>query len=126
MKLTPITPDISTYPTKLQRLLSGAKLFDSSCSPQAKVIFIVKDGGYFLKTSPKGTLEREAALTRYFHSKGLSANVVEYISGESDWLLTEKIHGYDCTTAKYLEQPERLCDTLAKQLALLHLYHFTL
>ena len=125
MKLTLITPDISTYPTKLQPFMSGAKLFDSSCSPQANVIFIEKDGGYFLKTSPKGSLEREAALTRYFHNKGLSANVVEYISNESDWLLTEKIHGDDCVAAKYLEQPERLCDTLAEQLALLHAKDFS-
>ena len=128
MILTPITPDISTYPVKFQPFLLGAKLCDSSCSPQAKVIFIDKDGGYFLKSSPKGTLEREAALTRYFHAKGLAANVVEYIYDDytkSDWLLTEKIHGNDCTAAKYLNHPKRLCDTLAERLVLLHSMNFT-
>jgi kanamycin kinase len=59
-------------------------------------------------------------MTRYFHSKGLSANVITYLSEERDWLLTDKVRGDDCTTGKYLEQPERLCDTLAEQLALLH------
>jgi len=59
-------------------------------------------------------------MTRYFHGKGLSANVLEYISDERDWLLTEKICGDDCTASKYLEQPERLCDTLAERLALHH------
>ena len=125
MKLTPITPDVAAYPSKFHPLLSGAKLYDSSCSTQAKVIFVDKDGGYFLKSSPKGALAREVALTRYFHSKGLSANVAEYVSDENDWLLTEKIHGDDCTAAKYLAQPERLCDTLAERLALLHSMDFS-
>jgi kanamycin kinase len=120
MKLTPITADIANYPTELRPLLNGAKLYDSSCSPDAKVIFIEKDCGYFLKSAPKGTLEREASMTRYFHGKGLSANVLSYISDERDWLLTEKIHGDDCTAAKYLEQSEKLCDTIAEQLVLLH------
>jgi kanamycin kinase len=59
-------------------------------------------------------------MTRYFHSKGLSANVLTYISDERDWLLTEKIKGDDCTAAKFLEQPERLADTIAERLVLLH------
>jgi kanamycin kinase len=120
MKLTPITVDITTYPAEVQSLLNGAKLYDSSCSPDANVVFIDKDSGYFLKSAPKGTLEREAAMTRYFHGKGLSANMLSYISDERDWLLTEKIHGDDCTAAKYLEQPEKLCDTIAERLVLLH------
>ncbi|MCL2072278.1 MAG: phosphotransferase [Oscillospiraceae bacterium] len=125
MKLTPTTIDILQYPTEFHALLRGAKIFDSSCSTEAKVIFIDKDCGYFLKSAPKGTLERESALTRYFHDIGLSANVIEYISDDSDWLLTEKIHGDDGTAAKYLESPKRLCDTLAEQLALLHRTDFT-
>ena len=125
MELKPIEIDISTYPTELHPILSGSKLYDSSCSPEARVIFIDKDNGYFLKSAPKGTLEREATMTRYFHSKGLAANVLSYVSTSEDWLLTEKIHGDDCTTAKYLEQPKRLCDTLAERLVLLHSLDFT-
>ncbi len=59
-------------------------------------------------------------MARYFHSLGLSAQVLAYISEEWDWLLTERVPGDDCVTAKYLEQPERLCDVLAEQLAHLH------
>jgi len=125
MTLTPIKPNIALYPVELQPLLSGAKLYDSSCSPEASVIFIEKDSGYFLKSAPKGTLEREAAMTRYFHTKGLSANVLHYSSDAYDWLMTEKIKGDDCITEKYLAQPERLCDTLAERLALLHNTDFT-
>jgi len=120
MELRPIIIDASAYPPEFHPLLAGGNIYDSSCSPQAKVIFIDKDGGYFLKTAQKGKLEREAAMTRYFHSKGLSANIMAYVSSEADWLLTEKIHGNDCIAAKYLAQPKRLCDTLAERLAILH------
>ena len=120
MNLTPINIRIEDYPADFHSLLSSANLYDSSCSPEARVIFINKDGGYFLKSAPKGVLEREAAIARYFHGKGLSAEVLSYISNENDWLLTAKIQGDDCTAAKYIGQPERLCDVLAERLALLH------
>jgi kanamycin kinase len=125
MKLTPIKINPHDYPAELQPILANAKLYDSSCSPEAKVIYIDKDDGYFLKSAPKGTLEREFAMTRYFHGKGMSANVLAYISDERDWLLTEKIHGDDCTADKYCENPKRLCDTLARRLALLHSLDFS-
>ena len=123
MKLTPIEFKPEEYPDKLQPFLSGAKLYDSSCSEQARVIFIDKDCGYFLKSAPKNALKREAALMRYFHGKGLSAEVIEYFSheqSERDWLLSEKISGDDGIAQKYLEHPERLCDIWAEQLAILH------
>jgi len=124
MILTPISININAYPAELHPILTNAKIFDSSCSPDAKVIFIDKDGGYFLKSAAKGELEKEAVMTRYFHSKGLSARVLEYASRDNDWLLTEKIHGNDCVAAKYLEHPERLCDTIAELLVNLHNMNF--
>lgn len=120
MILKPIIPDLSIYPAEFRSFISGAKLYDSSCSEEARVIFIEKGRGYFLKSAAKGALEREAQMTRYFHSKGLSAEVLYYLSKECDWLLTEKISGEDCTAEKYLERPERLTDTLAECLAMLH------
>jgi kanamycin kinase len=124
MTLKIITPDVSAYPARLQPLLSGAALYDSSGSPEASVIFIHKDGGCFLKSAPKDALAREAAMPRYFHSKGLAASVLAYISEEQDWLLTERILGDGCTAVKYLDQPEKLCDTLAQQLAIIHAMDF--
>lgn len=120
MELKPIQRDIATFPIELQPLISDAKLFDSSCSSEAKVIFIDKDRGYFLKAAPKGTLENEALLTRYLYKKSLSANVVSYISDEVDWLLTEKINGDDGISSKYLDNPKRLCDVFAERLSILH------
>lgn len=125
MILKHVIPDLTSYPNEFKTLLSDAMIYDSSCSVNARVIFIDKDGGYFLKSADKGMLENEAKMTRYFHSKGLSANVFSYISEENDWLLTEKIQGDDCIAAKYLEQPERLCDMLAELLVRLHSTDFT-
>lgn len=120
MILKEFSPDISSYPSEIQPMLKNAKLFDSSCSPEAKVIFIDKDNGYFLKSSHKGSLEREALLTKYFNSKGLATNVLLYKSDDQDWLLTEKINGNDCIYEKHLEQPKKLCDLIAMQLSSLH------
>lgn len=125
MRRTEMNIHISDYPAALRGLLSGACVFDSSCSEQAQVILIEKDGGYYLKTAPKGTLEREAELTRYFHTKGLAAAVVDYISDTRDWLVTERVPGEDCTDPAYLKHPERLCDTLAALLRTLHETDFT-
>jgi kanamycin kinase len=66
MILRPVTLELSEYPAELRSFLSGAKLYDSSCSEQAKTVFIDKDGGYFLKSAPKGALKREEVMTRYF------------------------------------------------------------
>ena len=100
--------------------MEGVRLYDSSCSPEARVYFIDRDGGYYLKSAPKGTLATEAALTRYFHAKGLATEVLEYLSFERDWLLTARVRGEDCMHATYLSDPRRLCDTLATQLRALH------
>lgn len=125
MTLTPQNIVIDNYPVEFHSFLSNAKIYDSSCSSEAKVIFIDKDDGLFLKSAPKGTLEREAVMTRYFHSKKLAAEVLTYLSDDRDWLLTTKIQGDDCTTQKYLDQPERLCDIFAERLALLHAEDFS-
>lgn len=126
MNLKPITVNIDEYPERLHKYLRGAKLYDSSCSSNAKVIFIDKDDGYFLKIGVVADLDREYEMTRYFHSKGLAANVVEYVFDIShDYLITEKMHGDDCTAMKYLEQPKRLCDTIAERLAFLHSLDYT-
>ena len=120
MILKPIRVDISTYPIELQEFLTNTKLYDSSCSPQAKVIFIDKDDGYFLKISAVDKLKREADLTKFFYTKGLSAEVLCYISKDQDYLLTRKIQGDDCVFQKYLDNPTKLCDSLAENLTMLH------
>jgi kanamycin kinase len=120
MNLKPITIDPIDIPSQIQPFVNGAKLYDSSCSPEARVLFADKEQGFFIKSAAKGTLAWEAELTRWFRSKSLSAEVIAYVSEEKDWLVTEKVPGDDCAAAKYLAQPEKLCDTLAERLAILH------
>ena len=116
----PIEVSMNDYPEKIRGYLENAKLFDSSCSPFAKVIFIDKDDGFYLKSAEKGSLKREAEMTRYFASKGLSSEVISYISVDKDYMLTSKISGEDCTYHKYTEKPEKLCDLLGELLRRLH------
>lgn len=120
MQRKPISIDIEQYPEQFRPLLQKGALYDSSCSREARVIFIDTDGGLFLKSAPKGTLAREAELTSYFGQKHLGAEVLAYHSDECDWLLTARVHGEDCIHPDYLADPKRLCDTLAELLRGLH------
>lgn len=120
MKLTKININTSEYCTEIEYLLRDCDVYDSSSSPQAKVIFANKDCGYFVKKAAKGSLEKEYLMTKYFHSLGLTCDVVSYISKDFDYLVTEKIKGDDCIADKYLQNPNKLCDTIAEKLAMLH------
>lgn len=120
MILKPIKIDLSQYPEEFHRILCGAHIYDSSCSRAARVIYIDRDHGYFLKSAAAGTLRNEARMNQYFSSKELAPRLLEYLSAEEDWLLTERAQGRDCTDPEYLAHPERLCDTLGEILRRLH------
>lgn len=120
MERVRILLDRKTVPEIFYKYFEGANIYDSSCSQEAKVIYIDKDGGYFLKKAEKGSLETEALMTDYFYKKGLSAEVVEYFSGETDYLLTRRIKGEDCISEPHLDAPVRLCDTVSSLLRVLH------
>lgn len=115
-----ITPDLNMFPAAFHALLLNATMYDSSCSPEARVYFIDKDQGYYLKSAPKESLRKEAELTAYFHKKQLATNVLSYLSDEKDWMLTERVIGEDCTHPMYLDDPKRLCDMTATLLRTLH------
>ena len=121
MKRIPINVNLKDFPEEFHRFLGQAAVFDSSCSREAKVYFLDLDGGLYLKRSGKGSLKKEALMDDYFHRKGLGApEVVQYLEGEQDWLLTSRVAGEDCTHAEYLADPKRLCDLLAAKLRELH------
>lgn len=115
-----ISINIEEFPQNFRSMLESATVYDSSCSKEAQVYFVDRDEGYYLKKSEKGALKREAEMTRYFHDKGLSAEVMEYESEAYDWLLTRRIPGEDCTFHMYLENPEKLCEKTAQLLRQLH------
>jgi len=120
MNRFPIIPDLSQFPSHFHPLLKNAPVYDSSCSKEARVWFLDRESGLYLKSAPSGTLKTESEMTRYFHEKGLGTEVISYLSDEKDWLLTRAVPGEDCTFPQYLEEPRRLCDTLANLLRQLH------
>lgn len=117
---TRIDPELSTIPDMFHSLLQDAAVYDSSCSPGARVLFVDRDGGYYLKAAPAGTLKIEADMTAFFYDKDLATEVLAYETGDRDWLLTRRVWGEDCTHDMYLRQPERLCDILGQRLRMLH------
>ena len=120
MKRTPIQPAWDAIPRQFHEYLAGADIYDSSCSTVARVYFLDKGPGFYLKSAPKDTLRREADMTRFFHSKGLGAQVLAYESLEADWMLSVRVPGEDCCDPMYIADPVRLCDTMAELLRMLH------
>ena len=120
MKRTPITPDLNTIPEAFRSYFSGCPVYDSSCSRNARVYFLDREGGLYLKSAPTGTLKREAEMDAYFASLGLGPEVIGYLSGDTDWLLTRAVKGEDCLFPDYLADPNRLAETMAQMLSDLH------
>jgi len=120
MKRTPIQPDLTRIPAVFHPYFADAPAFDSSCSRDARVIFLDRDGGLYLKFAPAGALQQEAEMDAYFASLGLGPEVLRYQSGEQDWLLTRAVRGEDCLHPDYLADPKRLAETIAEMLYDLH------
>ncbi len=122
-KLICINPE--EYPVWVQDLIKDAKVYDSSSSPAARVLFIDKDDGYYLKCAEKGSLKTEAKLTEYFHEKKMAQEVLAYEVHDKDYMLTRKVKGEDCTEEKYLSEPKRLAKMLGEILRALHEVDFS-
>ena len=121
MKRTKTTLNPAEFPAEIRPCLAGAEIWDSSCSPEARVWYIDREGGLFLKKQAAGMLKEEAVMTAYFHALGLSAEVLCYAQAEGhDYLLTRRVPGEDCTHAMYRAEPERLCNIMGTRLRALH------
>ena len=121
MKRTKIHISEQDFPPALFSVLRTGEAYDSSCSPDARVIFIDGDGGYFIKSAPLGALEREAQMDTYFHCKGLGAQVLFYLQYKGqDGLVTRRVKGEDLTHKIYLSDPYRLASLLGERLRALH------
>lgn len=111
---------MAAFPEVFHPLLQNCDVYDSSCSPDARVYFVDKDAGIYLKSAPAGTLERECQMTSYLHSKGMATEVLAYHKADRDWLMTRAVPGEDCTFQAYLDDPKRLSETLGILLRQLH------
>ena len=109
----------------LYSFIGDARVYDSSSSPEARVYYIEKDRGYYLKIGAPGSLATEAKMTEYFRGKGLGTEIISYESYEHDIMLSAAVAGEDCTHSMYLEHPERLADTIGELLRELHSLDFS-
>ena len=120
MNRTQIMPDPGLLPETVQQLIADAAIYDSSCSTEATVWFIDKDSGFYLKSAPAGSLKAEAEMTRFFHSKNLSVEVLAYESADRDYFVTRAAIGEDCIHPQYLDDPKHLSEKLGILLRQLH------
>ncbi len=116
MKKTQIQIDINNFPDQLHYIFENTKIYDSSSHPTMTVLY--SENGYYIKIGEKGTLTKEAELTRLFQHNKMGVEVVSYISDEKDYMVTRPAKGEDCT--HYLSNPERLCEVLADTMKFLH------
>ncbi len=116
MNLTEIKINIEEYPQKIHHLLTDAKIYDSSCHSDAKVIY--SDKGYFIKTAKAGNLEKEAKMAKIFYDAGLGVELTEFISDDMDCMVTKEADGEDLT--HFTDSAEYVCETLAKAAKQLH------
>lgn len=119
MKRT-LTASIPGLPESLRSYTQNAALFDSSCSPAARVWFADRDSGVYIKTAPGGSLKTEAEMSAFFHSRGLGPEVLAYETSDCDWMLTRAVPGEDCTHPVYCSDPKRLAETIGQLLRRLH------
>ena len=116
MQKTETQINILDFPGELHPYLAGAKIYDSSSSPKAKVYYISTN--YYLKVGEGGTLEREALMAGWFYENGLGVEVILYIKGEQDYMLTKAAEGEDCLAG--LDNPEQLCGVMAGAMKMIH------
>jgi len=116
MKKTKIEINPYDFPPQIKDLLKNASVYDSSCSADATVYYV--DSGYYIKTDDLTTLAEEAVMSRLFYDLGLGVEVVDYVAGDKDYLVTRAAVGEDLT--HYTSDPEKLCRLLAASLRNLH------
>ena len=114
-RLDALPPDC---PAEIAELLGDAPVYDSSCSEDARVFFIDRNEGFFLKRAPLENLREEKAMTAVFARLGLGPEVLAYTQNEWGWMLTRRIPGEDGT--HYLDRPAILCDVLGPAFRELH------
>lgn len=108
--------NIDDFPKELHYIFEDAKVYDSSSNPNMKVLY--SDLGYYVKIADKGKLKKEAEMARLFENIGMGAEVVSYISGDRDYMVTKGAKGEDALA--FLDNPKKLCEMLAEAMKYLH------
>ncbi|MBW7474727.1 aminoglycoside 3'-phosphotransferase [Paenibacillus oenotherae] len=121
MKRPKVSLDIETIPPTIRPYLKGATFYNSSCSEQAKTLYVVGADRAFLKISKRGTLEREYKMTEFLHGHHLAPKAIAYESDpENDYLFSEAVSGEDGTADQHFENPGKLAAVFGEYLRVLH------
>lgn len=109
-----------SFPEPIAAWIDGTPLTDVSGMSGDKTYFLDKSGGAYLKTGARGSLAQAADMQRYWAARGLSADVIMYVSADQDYMLTAPVPGKSCAAEEHIAQPERLCRVLGRALRRLH------
>lgn len=121
MRKTEVSFDIGTVPLTIRQQMKGATIYDSSCSANARTLFVSGTEAAFLKISRKGTLEREYKMTEFLHRHSAAPKAIAYESdSDHDYLFTEAVRGEDGTARLHIDNPGKLARVFGEYLKMLH------
>lgn len=121
MKRIEVSLDIESIPLTIRQYLKGATFYDSSCSANARTLFVSGAERAFLKISKRGSLEREYQMTRFLHKHNVAPNAIAYESdADHDYFLMEAVSGEDGTAERHIENPGKLAWVFGEYLKMLH------
>lgn len=120
------TVDKSTLhlPQTILDWIGDAPLTDTSGHSGDKTYFVDREPAAYLKIGPKGKFAHACAMQRYWATKGLSADVVMYLSEDRDYFVTTPIPGKDGIALEHLAEPEKLSRAFGVALRRLHSVSF--
>ena len=116
MKKTETKIDISLFPEEIRHVFDGARIYDSSCSADMRVLYC--DTGYYVKIAEREKLQKEAEMARLFAEKKLGPRLISYVCRDKDYMVSESAVGDDAL--HYLDKPEALCEALCGAMKYLH------
>lgn len=82
---------------------------------------VLKIGDMYLKTGAEGSLVRSAQAQEYFHKKGLTAPLIEFVQADGrDWLLMRAVPGRYACDEEIMREPVKLARMLGETVRMLH------
>lgn len=82
---------------------------------------VFRIGDMYLKTAPEGTLLRSAQTQEYFHEKGLSSPLIDFVQEDGrDFLLVKAVPGRYACSHDLMSEPDRLARALGETVRMLH------
>ena len=107
-------------PQSVSDWIGDAALTDTSGHSGDKTYFVDRKPSAYLKISPKGKFARAAMMQRYWASKGLSGDVLLYLSDDRDYIAVAPVPGKDGLAPEYLTEPEMLSRVFGASLRKMH------